>query len=79
MEKVLKVYTLVQRGTRNAGHFVADLVFVDGVPMVVFEWEGEEPAVMAELDPSRLHELKTETYDYMYELPVDDPRAGEMN
>jgi len=35
---VTKTWCLISRGGKVAGHFVADTVFIDEIPHVVFEW-----------------------------------------
>ncbi|HFF3032674.1 TPA: hypothetical protein ACGCGJ_001188 [Stenotrophomonas maltophilia] len=72
--EVLITRCLVQRGGRMLGHCEADTVIIDGVPHVVFEWEGDEPAVTAPLDPSRWHQFPDGQATHLYELPVVDPR-----
>ena len=77
--KALKVHRPLIRGNANVGHFVSDLIFVGREPAAVLEWEarpnGEEvPVVFVKLDPKRLHEFQFGEADYLYELPIEDPR-----
>ena len=79
--KVFKVWHTVIRAGVNVGHFKSDLIFENGIPTVVFEWmqtpDGEIPATTVSLDPARLHKFGGPGWkdlDYLYELPVEDPR-----
>lgn len=80
MELALKVYK-VQVLIRRSGHtglYVGDLIFRDGTPTVVIEWEdrpsGSTPSVVVALDPAYLHELDGPNVNYVYERPIEDPR-----
>ncbi len=76
--EVFKVRHTMMRGGKNVGHFNSDLIFLDGVPTIVIEWEvrpdGDVPAVAVALDPQHLHKLNWKSADYLYEFPVVDPR-----
>ena len=67
--------------TKGWAHFNSDLIFVDGVPTVVLEWEmnpdGDLPAVTIQLDPQRLHKLVWPKAEYMYEDGLEDPRGPQ--
>ncbi len=70
-------HTLTRAG-QNIGHCDSDLVFIDGVPHLVIEWEdrqdGPHPAVTVKLDPEKLKVLDWPGVKYLYEMPVEDPR-----
>lgn len=76
--KVSKVRHTMIRAGRNVGHFNSDLIFIKDVPTIVIEWQtrpgGDVPAVTVSLDPAHLHPLGWKSADYVYELPVEDPR-----
>lgn len=76
--KVHTVRHILTRGEWTVGHFETDMIFVDGVPTLVFEWEttpdGESPVATAQLDPKYLHKFEFGSADYLYEFPVEDPR-----
>lgn len=77
--KVYVLHCLVDRAGRTIGHFHADMIFIQEVPHVAFEWEvspngDERPVHLAELDPRFLHKVQDQLIDYMYEYPVKDPR-----
>lgn len=60
------------------GHYVGDLVFVDGSPKLVIDWVGasgsEQPHTMIDLDPAHLHQMAGAGFDYLYEMPLEDSR-----
>jgi hypothetical protein len=60
------------------GHSNSDLIFVDGAPRIVVEWnvlsKGKCSGVVIPLDPRFLHKIDWEDAEYVYELPVKDPR-----
>jgi T5orf172 domain len=68
----------MRRGGADLGYVNSDLVFLAGIPVVVFAWEqrslGEFPAVTATLDPVYLHKIRWPEAEYLYELPIEDPR-----
>jgi hypothetical protein len=76
-------HTFVRAG-ENAGYFISDLIFVQGIPMIVVEWleapEGEIPLETISLDRQHLRKiasLEEERFlqtEYFYELEVADPR-----
>jgi len=76
--RIHKVRHSMHRAGFGYGHYISDLVFLDGVPTVVIEWaqtpEGEVPAVMVPLDPRRLQEFPPASGDYFYPEPIEDPR-----
>ena len=78
--EVTKVHCLVSRAGSIVGHFNADMVFISGVPHIVFEWEPqpdgtEKPAHLVALDPALLHPLLGwGEVTHSYEGPVVDPR-----
>lgn len=78
---VTKVRCLVSRVGSVVGHFNADMIFISGVPHVVFEWEGEadgseKPCHLVALDPKFLHPLPGwGEVTHLYELPIKDPRS----
>lgn len=55
-----------------------DLFFKDGRVFAVFEWGPDDlPAVMVELDPKYLHDLKGwDGFTHIYEMPIRDPRTA---
>ena len=77
---VTKIRCLVSRAGLIAGHFDADMIFIGGVPHVVFEWEpqpdgSEKPVHVVALDPKQLHPLNGwGEITHLYESPVEDPR-----
>lgn len=77
--EVHKCRHILLRAGQNVGHCVSDLVFLEGVPHIVIEWEdrpaGQHPAVTVKLDPEKLHPLNWPEVKYLYELPVEDPRS----
>jgi len=78
---VTKTWCLISRGGKVAGHFVADTVFIDEIPHVVFEWEyrpdgSRDPVHLVPLDPKYFHPLLGwGEVTQIYEMPVEDPRA----
>jgi hypothetical protein len=58
----------------------SDLIFLAGAPIVVLAWEqrpfGNYPAVTVHLDPMYLHKANLPDAEYLYELPIEDPRSG---
>jgi hypothetical protein len=76
---VHKVWHTLTRSGRTLGHFATDMIFIDGVPTLVFEWGGspqEVPKKTVQLDPRFLHRLEPpwRQADHVYELAVEDPR-----
>lgn len=77
---VTKMRCTVIRAGANVGHFVADLIFIDGHPYAVFEWQtnldgGQDPIHMVALDPNILQEVTGwGEITHLYEIPVEDPR-----
>ncbi len=64
----------------RAGDFQTDMIFIDQIPHLVFEWDaskcGMMPSVAVSLDPEYLHPVKGwEEVDYIYDLPIEDPRV----
>ena len=57
-----------------------DLIFLAGAPIVVLLWEqrpfGNYPAVTVTLDSKYLHKTDLPDAEYLYELPIEDPRSG---
>ena len=82
---VTKCMCTVIRAGQNVGMFEADLMFINGIPNVVFEWEpqpngSEKPRHLVALDPARLHSLKGwGKVTHSYELPVADPRSPALH
>lgn len=76
---VFKCRHMVMRAGRNVGHFNGDLVFIEGAPHIVIEWEdrpdGSHPAVTVPLDPAKLHPLNWPDVQYIYEAAIQDPRV----
>ncbi|WP_345294583.1 hypothetical protein [Luteimonas vadosa] len=75
---VHKCWHLLERNGQVLGHFITDLIFINDVPHLVFEWEStdggnETPAAIAALDPQHLHKFGGAA-EYMYEFPVADTR-----
>ena len=68
----------MRRGGTDLGYVNSDLVFLAGIPIVVFAWEqrsfGDFPAVTVTLDPVYLHKIRWPEAEYLYELPIEDPR-----
>jgi hypothetical protein len=60
--------------------FNSDLIFLAGAPIVVLLWEqrpfGNYPAVTVTLDSKYLHKTDLPDAEYLYELPIEDPRSG---
>jgi hypothetical protein len=60
--------------------FNSDLIFLAGAPIVVLVWEqrpfGNYPAVTVPLDSAYLHKVNLPDAEYLYELPIQDPRSG---
>jgi hypothetical protein len=60
--------------------FNSDLIFLAGAPIVVLAWEqrsfGNYPAVTVHLDPMHLHKANLPDAEYLYKLPIEDPRGG---
>jgi hypothetical protein len=52
------------------------MIFIGGVPHVVFEWTPQgDPVHLVALDPSFLHSTQGwVAVTHLYELPVQDPR-----
>ena len=75
---VTKLRHPMRRGGTDLGYVNSDLVFLAGVPIVVFAWEqrsfGEFPAATVTLDPIYLHKIRWPEAEYLYELPIEDPR-----
>ena len=74
--------TKVRHPTMHDGkvcHVNSDLIFLAGIPTVVFVWEqrphGDCPAVTVTLDPAYLHKINWPEAEYLYELSVEDPRG----
>lgn len=76
--EVTSVRHLMIRAGKTIGHFNSDMIFVDGVPTIVIEWEvhpaGDVPVVTIPLSPEHLHHLGWSEAEYLYEFPVEDPR-----
>lgn len=51
--EIAKIRTLVSRSGEIQGVFVVDLVYIDGVPYAVFEWENKEDA-----EPTPLYKVR---------------------
>ena len=66
------------RGDRTLGYFATDLAYIDGGPVLVFEWRDEPagavPVHFVSIDPQYLHEINWPQAKFMYEFPVNDPR-----
>lgn len=77
---VTKMRCTVLRAGVNVGQFDADLIFIDGRPYAVFEWQisldgSQTPIHMVALDPSLLQYLiGWGEITHLYETPVEDPR-----
>lgn len=77
--EVTKIRCLISRAGR-IGHFEADVIFIDNIPHVVFEWElqadgSEKPIYLVRLDPQYFHPLPGwGDVTHMYEFPIEDPR-----
>ncbi len=71
-------HTMTPRGQPSYGVCISDLIFPNGEPMIVIEWDvrpdGDYPAVTVSLDPRKLHHLPGQDPDYLYEDPIVDPR-----
>lgn len=80
--EISKIRTLVSRSGEIQGVFVVDLVYLDGVPYAVFEWENKEsaepvPLYKVRLDPRGLMPLPpggANGETYQYRVSVEDPR-----
>lgn len=71
--EILKCQHTLWRDGRNAGFFNTDIVFIDGLPYLVFAWQGNRPTLTVPLDPERLHPMNWPDVQYLYELPVNYP------
>jgi hypothetical protein len=79
---VAKVWHIFSRDRNNIRHFTSDLIFVGRIPAIVVEWvvrpDGDTPTVTIPLDPLCLHKIMGwGEAEYMYQLPVQDPRLTE--
>ena len=80
--EISKIRTLVTRAGEMQGLVVVDLVYVDGIPYAVFEWENKEgtdplPLYKVRLDPRGLIELPpsdNSNLKYQYRVSIEDPR-----
>lgn len=80
--EISKIRTLVSRAGEMQGIFVVDLVYLDGIPYAVFEWEKKEgadpvPLYKVRLDPRGLMPLPpggNSNLQYQYRVSVEDPR-----
>ncbi len=80
--EISKIRTLVTRAGEMQGLIVVDLVYLDGIPYAVFEWENQEgadpfPLYKVRLDPRGLIELppsKNSDLKYQYRVSIEDPR-----
>ncbi|EEO28726.2 hypothetical protein [Oxalobacter paraformigenes] len=80
--EISKIRTLVTRAGEMQGLVVVDLVYLDGIPYAVFEWENKEgadpfPLYKVRLDPRGLIELPpsdTSNLKYQYRVSIEDPR-----
>src|SRR6202049_5037394 len=58
----------------------SDLIFLAGAPIVVLAWEprpiGNYPAMTVTLESKYLHKTDLPDAEYLYELPIEDPRSG---
>jgi hypothetical protein len=75
------VYHFVTKAGQGVGYFISDLIFVKGLPIIVFEWGvapdgGTRPKWSVTLDPNHLHELVPPwpKADYTYDVAIPDPR-----
>lgn len=72
----MKVFTCrhtLWRDGRNAGIFDPDLIFIDGIPHLVFEWRGPHPEIFLRLNPAHLSPLNWPNVQYLYGPTVDYP------
>ena len=80
--EISKIRTLVSRAGEMQGLVIVDLVYLDGIPYAVFEWDKKEgadpvplynvlldPLGLMPLPPSANSDLK-----YQYRISVEDPR-----
>jgi hypothetical protein len=78
-ETVFKVQHTMRLDGKWA-HFVTDLIFVDGIPHAVLEWDGtpdnEVPQVSVPLDPSHLQVFRSGHVTHLYDIPIEDPRQS---
>ncbi len=81
--EISKIRTLVSRAGEMQGIFVVDLVYLDGIPYAVFEWEKKEgadpvPLYKVRLDPRGLMPLPPggdSNLQYQYRVSVEDPET----
>jgi hypothetical protein len=63
-------------------HYDSDLIFLQGRPFVVLEWEpqpgGDLPKVKIPLDPAKLHKIGWSQAEYMYQDALQDPRGPQQ-
>jgi len=75
--KVFQVRHTMTRAGQSV-HFNSDLIFSDGGPLIVIEWEpgptGDIPMLVVLIDPRHLRPPDGPDPDYHYELAIDDPR-----
>lgn len=76
---VLTVLVGVNRGGKQGALYKGDLIYLGAIPTLVIEWSGErgdsDPSVTVALDPKKLQRgLEAFGADYLYQLPVEDPR-----
>jgi len=70
--QVSKVYHFMNRSGQH-GYHESDLIFIDGVPHVVIEWNGKEPETTVALDPAELAGPDG-AESYFYGPAIEDPR-----
>lgn len=75
-----KVWHTLVRGGVTVGFVATDLAYIDGIPTLVFWWQGQSdlpaPDATVPLEAQYLHELNWPQAKFMYELPIDDPRPN---
>ncbi len=80
--EISKIRTLVSRAGEMQGLVIVDLVYLDGIPYAVFEWDKREgadpiPLYKVRLDPRGLMPLPpgaNSDLKYQYRISVEDPR-----
>jgi hypothetical protein len=75
--RVSKVYHFMNHSGRH-GYYESDLIFIDGVPHIVIEWNGKEPDTTVALDPVELVGPDS-AESYFYGPAIEDPRPFYWN
>ncbi len=80
--KTTKIMCVIVRPNGIQELHECDMIYIDEVPHIVFEWEhypddSEKPLYVAPLDPKLIHPLSGwADVKYMYERGISDPRPA---